>query len=230
MNSLPLSESISSRGNGNAARPCTRAANTARGGLVAHAADLGPAGGDVGDGQRVAEVPGWRRLLRGRPGRSRRTPGVFSSQSAQVRIGICDFNRPARLGMRPALELQLIPVRRQPPVADMPHNSAAVASSMRSSPCRPSAATRPGRAGASRLPAGPSNVAQHTRNASMTASSYLSTGTRAWRGGLACPGAGAVRIALRAWSRSTRSTHTTHSRSPTARGGCRVRNDLSSPW
>ena len=56
MNSLPLSESIPSSGNGNAAWISTRAAEHVPGGLVAHRADLGPAGGDVGHGQRAGEV------------------------------------------------------------------------------------------------------------------------------------------------------------------------------
>ena len=113
-------------------------------------------------------------------------PGVFSSQSAQVRIGIwlvssesglvCErpFScRPFRSGAR----------RRSIVAGDIDTSSAAVASSMSSSPCRRSAATRPGRGGASRFPAAASSTAQHTRNATRTASSYLQTGSRVLRGG-----------------------------------------------
>jgi len=53
---------------------------------------------------------------------------------------------------------------------DIAHNSAAVASSTSSSPCRRNAATSSGKPGASRFPVAPSKVAQHTRSAAITAS------------------------------------------------------------
>jgi hypothetical protein len=49
---------------------------------------------------------------------------------------------------------------------------------MSSSPWRRSAATSAGRAGARRVPVGPSRQAQHTRSAAITASSYFTTGVR----------------------------------------------------
>jgi len=57
MNSDPLSESIPLIGKGNAAPISRSAANTQRWALFFTAPGFGPAGGDVGDVQALAEVP-----------------------------------------------------------------------------------------------------------------------------------------------------------------------------
>ena len=124
-------------------------------GLVAHAAVLGPAGGDIGDGQRASVLTGGvaavvadqvdldepgHRVVPVRPGADR---------------DLALEQRP-RLGVRAALERMLATFARPgggrwwPPTSTT--SSAAVSSSMSSSPNRRSTATSSPSIGASRFP------------------------------------------------------------------------------
>ncbi|MGZ4517751.1 MAG: hypothetical protein ACXVXN_07495 [Mycobacteriaceae bacterium] len=100
-------------------------------------------------------------------------PGACSSQSAQVRIEIWDFNRdPGLVPERPfnCRRLRSPASRRSIVAADIPHNLAAVASSRSSSPKARNRPTISGRNGAIRLPAGASITAHTVRNATITSS------------------------------------------------------------
>ena len=116
-------------------------------------------------------------------------PGALLSQSAQVRIGICDLSsEPGLVSDRPLVVLssaRSTAKRRSMVAADIEHSWAATVSVIPSSPCRRSAATRSGSAGTIRLPVGPSSTAQQYRNASITSGH---TGTPAREPGAAPAG------------------------------------------
>jgi len=99
-------------------------------------------------------------------------PGIFSSQSAQVRIGICDLSKPPCLvRVLPRLvasSARSAVSRRSMVAADIAHSPAATSSVISSSRCRRSEATCSPITGASRFPVGPSNTAHTLRNASIT--------------------------------------------------------------
>jgi len=103
-----------------------------------------------------------------------RNPGRCSSQSAQVRIGICDFSiDPGLVNDLPLAASRLNPRRasarrRSMVAADIEHNRSARSSSMDSSPWRRSEQTRSAKNGASRLPVIPSETAQALSSASTT--------------------------------------------------------------
>lgn len=113
-------------------------------------------------------------------------PGALLSQSAHVRIGICDLSsEPGLVSDRPLVVVssaRSTANRRSMVAADIEHSWAATVSVISSSPCRRSAATRSGSAGDIRLPVGPSSTAQQYRNASITSGPYRNTGARAGRG------------------------------------------------
>jgi hypothetical protein len=97
-------------------------------------------------------------------------PGTASSQSAHVRIGICDFSRlPGLVCERPrGIILARSPAgRRSIVAADIRISSAASSSVRSSSPSRRRIGTSTPSIGARRLPAGARNTAQHVINAAM---------------------------------------------------------------
>ena len=110
-------------------------------------------------------------------------PGTASSQSAQVRIGIWDFNNePGLVCERPrTVILARSPASRRSIVAAlMPTSKAASASDRSNSSSRRRTGTRTGSIGASRLPAGARRTAQHVINAAMILGPYV--GPRGARG------------------------------------------------
>lgn len=112
-----------------------------------------------------------------RPARSISTnPGAASSQSAQVRIGIWDFNRlPGLVCERPrGIISARSPASRRSMVAALIWHSNAASSSVRSSsPSRRRIGTSPGNIGARRLPVGARSTAQHMINAAMIRGPYV---------------------------------------------------------
>ncbi|WP_346231471.1 hypothetical protein [Parafrigoribacterium mesophilum] len=110
-------------------------------------------------------------------------PGTASSQSAQVRIGICDFSSvPGLVCDRPrASSLARSGASLRSIVAALIRTNKAASASVRSnSPSRRNSGTSTGSIGARRLPAGARNTAQHRTRAFVTSGPYV--GMRPARG------------------------------------------------
>lgn len=110
-------------------------------------------------------------------------PGTDSSQSAQVRIGMCSLSRlPGLVCERPRMvSFARSPANRRSMVAALiRHNNAASSSLRSSSPSRRRIGTNTPSIGASRLPAGARNTAQQVTSAAMIFRPY--TGGRGGRG------------------------------------------------
>src|ERR1700756_2248812 len=103
-------------------------------------------------------------------------PGWASSQSAQVRTGIWRLSSdPGLVAARPlsCCVRRWGASRRSMVAADINTNSAAVSSSITSSPKWRNTATSSSNIGASRLPAGIPSTVQHTVSAAMTSGPYF---------------------------------------------------------
>ena len=166
MNSEPLSESMPMIGNGNTPITCWSASNTHLAALfcterfTVHPVAMSVTV-KVKQNSPLLLPPSW-------PTRSISTnPGTASSQSAQVRIGIWDFSSvPGFVWDRPR---DIIRARSgaslRSIVAALIRTSRAASASLRtSSPSRRSSGTNTASIGASRLPAGARNTAQHVTN------------------------------------------------------------------
>lgn len=104
-------------------------------------------------------------------------PGTASSQSAQVRTGIWDFNNDPGLVWERSRGIGLarsLANRRSMVAALILVNNSASSSDRSSSPSARSSGTNTGKNGASRLPAGARNTAQHLINPAMTLGLRLS--------------------------------------------------------
>ena len=198
MNSLPLSESMPTIGNGNAAVISTKAANTHFCALFLTARV------SVQPLKTSVTVRVWQKSPRGSPPswptRSISTnPGRSSSQSAQVRIGIWDLaSDPGLVPDRPLIVsfARSGASRRSMVAADIPTSWARTAGGRSSSPARSRAAVISGRNGAIRFPAGASITAHNFRNAPITSSPY--SGGRPRRGTGSRLGPSVRRRAIRA--------------------------------
>lgn len=168
-------------------------------GFVAYGADLGPAGGDVGDGQGGCELPrGVAALVGDQVDLHEPGPGLVPVGPGPDRdLG---FQQRAGFGQRPAPGLPASPLGGQAAIdggRGYPHQLVARVCSLRdSSPQAISRSTIWGRKGARRLPAGASSKAQTFRKAMITSVSY--TGSRFFRCGATGEGFSAERRALRA--------------------------------
>src|SRR5665647_1819579 len=200
MNSLPLSESMPSKGNGITLAMSSNAATTHFWALFGtDRFSVQPVAISVTVSvyacSPIALPPSW-------PTRSISTnPVTASSHCAQVLIGIASLSSdPGLVWLRPrnVIAARSGASRRSIVAADIAVNAPATSSLTSSSPKRRSVATSSPNTGASRLPVGAPSTAQQNRNATTTSCPYL--GARGRRG-RATLGTKALPSALRAWLR-----------------------------